>query len=73
MVGQDTQILLGVLRQISQQLLELERRFEDLEIKVEASRPKLLDLVDNMFDSETETESETGSEGYESAPATFQY
>ena len=75
MVGHDTQMLLGVLRQISQQLSELERRLDDLEHKMETRQPKLLDLMDDMFESdESETQSESESEGgYESAPASFQY
>jgi len=62
MVSSDTKILITMLQQISQQLMELERRLSEVE------RPKL--VLDDYEMSSDESES---SDGYESAPATFQY
>ena len=63
-VTDDTAAILRALRIITDQLLAIEERLETLELR---SKATLLDVV--MPD----TESDTSSEGYESAPPSFSY
>jgi hypothetical protein len=63
MPSSDTQLILRALRSITDHLFAIERRLETLEL-----RGKERSLLDMVID-----ESDTSSEGYESAPPSFSY
>lgn len=67
----DTERILRALRAISIQIMEVEKRLETLEIRTQDKDHTMLDLY---LDSDTTTDSsDTDTDGYESAPATFSY
>ena len=73
MASRDMQMIMNALKQISQQIMDLERRIDDMERNPSKA---LLDLVmaeEEDDEDESDDETESSSEGYESAPPTFQY
>lgn len=66
--------MLVIVKTISHQLMELEKRLESLEVHVKAkANNALFNLVVDDGEDDDESTTTESSEGYQSAPPTFSY
>ena len=66
--------ILSIVKQISVQIMEVEKRIESVELRLkqQPTHP-LIDLTLDDSDDDDYTATDSSSEGYQSAPASFSY
>tara|TARA_B100001250_G_scaffold280257_1_gene242623 strand:- start:452 stop:694 length:243 start_codon:yes stop_codon:yes gene_type:complete len=66
--------ILSIVKAISVQIMEVEKRIEGVELRLRQGAVPLIDLtLDDDDDDVDYTTTDSSSEGYQSAPASFSY